>query len=379
MSPQAPAGSAATAREGRLRPALLTALASAVAVAVLVVAAHLLSGAQRPAAPEPPRVRAVAAVVMDQATGVVLYAKAPHRHLPTASLAKVMTALLVVERERDLDRYVVVPPAAASQQGAAIGLTAGDRITVRELLLGLMVKSASDCAVTLATAVAGDETRFAALMNARAAALGLTDTHFVNATGLTEPGLYSSARDLSVLGRSAMHYRRFRALARRVWALVTWPPHHRVFVVSHNRLNARYSWVDGIKTGRTGGTGCCLIASGRYAGRRLIVTTLREPNRDQEVRDALRLFAYGASQYAQRTLVRRGERVGGLKASDGEKIALVAADDLIRTVRKGAPVRHRLHTTAVAIRGAVSGTAGTVSYWSDGVLLGTVALRTASP
>lgn len=271
-----------------------------------------------------PFVRAWSAVVMDPATGVVLYAKAPDRRLPMASLTKIMTAMLVLERTRDLDAYVRVPVAAIGQPGARLGLSAGDRITVRQLLLGLMVRSATDCAVTLATAVAGDEQRFVRLMNRRAAHLGLENTHYVNSSGVNVPGHYSSARDLSELARVATRDPRFRSLARRVWATVTWPPAHEVRLHSHNKLNELYDWVDGVKTGATRGAGCCLVATGEYGARRLIVTTLRQPNRDQEVRDALKLFAYGASRYARSVHVREGRGVGELPLEDGGAASLAA-------------------------------------------------------
>ena len=244
----------------------------------------------------------------------------------------------MLERTPDLDQSVEVPATAIGQHGAGIGLRPGDQITYRALLLGLMVKSATDCAVTLATAVAGDEPSFVVLMNARAGELGLEDTHFVNCTGLNVPGHYSSARDLSELGRVAMRDPQFRALAKRVWARITWSPSRENFVVSRNRLNARYDWVDGIKTGSTEGTGACMVASGRYGGRRLIVTTLHEPNRDQEVKDALGLFAFGASRFSRSVVVRRGQRVGEVTLLSGGKAALVAEDDLSRVVRKGAHV-----------------------------------------
>jgi D-alanyl-D-alanine carboxypeptidase (penicillin-binding protein 5/6) len=284
---------------GRLRLAVLAAAAAVLVSVAALAAAPPPSAPRLPGGAAPPRVQAWSAVVMDRDTGEIVYAKAPGRHLPTASLTKIMTALLVLERTRNLDRYVTVPGAAVGQHGAGIGLMPGDRITVRQLLLGLMVRSATDCAITLATAIAGDEPRFALLMNRRAAGLGLTDTHFVNSTGLNVPGHYSSARDLSELGRVAMRDRRFRALVRRVWARVTWPPAHQTFIVSRNHLNARYEWVDGIKTGSTHGTGSCMVASGTYGGRRLIVTMLHEPNRGQEEKDALLLFAYGAARRAR--------------------------------------------------------------------------------
>jgi len=368
------------AQHARLRHAVFAALVASAAALVVLVA---LPTGTRPAAPQTapvlprPEVEALSAVVMDRASGVILYAKAPRRHLPIASLTKIMTAMLVLERAPDLEAYVEVPPEAVGLNGAGIGLRPGDRIKVRQLLLGLMVRSATDCALTLATAIAGDEASFVRLMNRRASRLGLENTHFVNCTGLNVPGHYSCARDLSQLGRVAMRDPRFRGLARRVWARVQWPPSHQAFVVSRNRLNARYDWVDGIKTGSTFGTGACMVASGKYGGRRLIVTTLHEPNRTVEVRDALRLFAYGASHFSRSVVVSRGQQVGEITVAGGT-VALVADGDLTRMVRRGATVKRRVRVPEEVDQptGAVVGYA---RFWADGVLLGAVPVRTAEP
>jgi serine-type D-Ala-D-Ala carboxypeptidase (penicillin-binding protein 5/6) len=381
MSPRtAPADLAGTSP--RLTGAVLASLVAALAaLATLLAVVALSPGAPSVApagqAPPMPDVSARSAVVMDRASGVILYAKAPRRHLPTASLTKIMTAMLVLERTPDLEAYVEVPADAVGQHGAGIGLHPGDRITVRQLLLGLMIRSATDCAVTLATQVAGDEPSFVKLMNRRAAQLGLRDTRFVNCTGLNVPGHYSCARDLSELGRVAMRDPRFRRLARRVWARVQWPPSHETFIVSRNRLNARYDWVDGIKTGSTSGTGACMVASGKYGGRRLIVTTLHEPNRTLEVRDALRLFAYGASQFARSAVVRRGERLGDISVAGGT-LPLVAAGDLTRLVRRGAEVRRHV-TVPGGLDAPTDAVIGYARFWADGVLLGAVPVRTAAP
>jgi len=281
----------------RRSPLLLTILVLLVAAVVATVLLVRGGGAPpRHDVTRSPSVQAWAAVVMDARTGAVLYAKAPDRHLPMASCTKIMTALLVLARVPDLDASAIVPQDAVGQPGARLGLHVGDRITIRNLLLGLMVRSATDCAITLAGYVANDEPKFALLMNARAATLGLRDTHYSNASGIKIANHYTSARDLAELGRVAMRDARFRDLARRVYATVTWPPDHSVRLHSHNILNETYAWVDGIKTGASESARCCLAASGTFKGRRLIVATLREPDRAQEMRDALKLFAFGAAQ-----------------------------------------------------------------------------------
>ena len=159
----------------------------------------------------------------------------------------------------------------------------------------MMVHSANDAAVTLAYAVAGDERRFTALMNRRARRLGLHDTHFKNAQGMPVPGLYMSARDLATLARYAMNDARFRSFVDITTATIRWPPDHAVTVYNHNQLLLQ-PWADGIKTGATKSSGMVLVGSGQPKSVPLILVTMHEPSRGQELKDALALFAWGSAR-----------------------------------------------------------------------------------
>lgn len=243
-----------------------------------------------------PVVSARAAAVIDRTTGAVLYNKKASLRLPPSSLTKVMTALLVIEHVRNLDSYARVPSEAVGRRGVLLGLHAGDRITIRNLLRGSLTKSASDCSITLAYYVAGSEEAFVALMNARAEELGLTQTQFANSTGVSKPGHYSSALDLARLARAAMSNARFRPFVAAWRARVRWPPDHDLLVLSRNWLVRYYSWGDGVKTGNTPAAGICMIASGSYESRPLIVVTLHEPSLAAEKADVLGLFRYGSQR-----------------------------------------------------------------------------------
>jgi D-alanyl-D-alanine carboxypeptidase (penicillin-binding protein 5/6) len=235
---------------------------------------------------------------MERDTGRVLWSKAPDRELPPASCTKIMTALLVLEHVTDLDAYATVPRIPLPQK-VGVDLRPGDRITVREALTALMVKSANDAALTLASYVAGNEEAFTKLMNARAAELGLTHTHFVNCRGTPRPGHYSSARDLATLGQVAMRDAVFRELVRTKTAVIRYPPDAAVPGENHNRL-LDYPWGDGIKTGATDVSGMVLVGSGKPGPVALIVVTMHEPTRDQEVKDAVALFEWGTAEYLRR-------------------------------------------------------------------------------
>jgi serine-type D-Ala-D-Ala carboxypeptidase (penicillin-binding protein 5/6) len=243
-----------------------------------------------------PTVRARSGILISRSTGDVLWSKSPGLRLPPASCTKIMTALLTLEHFKDLSHFLRAPASVASQQKVAIGLHPGDRITVRQALRGMLIKSANDATITLAVGVAGSERAFVKLMNRRAGQLGLTGTHFMNSRGKDQKGHYMCARDLATLGRYVWKkYAYFRRTVATKTAVVTWPPSHRVTVTSHNRL-LDYEWGDGIKTGATTKAGKVLVGSGTPSGVPLIVVTMREPTRDQEEADAVALLQWGAAQ-----------------------------------------------------------------------------------
>ena len=370
----------------RTRSLLLVAVVALCLVASSIVVLRSRKGEApktSPAGTELPDVKADGAILVEAQSGTILWSKAPDRRLPPASCTKIMTALIVLEHVDDLKSYAMVPTIPLPQT-VGIGLLPGDTITIEEALRALIVKSANDAALTLATYIAGDEPSFVRLMNARAQQLGLKRTQFENCRGTPRPGHFSTARDLAALGRFAMLDPRFRELAGTRAAVITWPPDHAVKVTSHNRL-LRYPWADGVKTGATTESGMVLVGSGRPGLVPLIVVTMHEPNRDQEERDAVGLLMWGSAHYARKTLVSAGDVVATARLAGGGRVALAAAAPLTAVVRTAAVVKVR---RAVPRRLALLPPTGTVigraGYWADGVRAGTVSLvaagmATASP
>jgi D-alanyl-D-alanine carboxypeptidase len=305
---------ASPARTRRRPPA--TAVPSLIAAALsLVVLAAALSACSGGSAPSPlptgttpPEVKAWSGILVERDSGRVLWSKDADRELPPASCTKIMTALLTLEHVKDLDTYATVPDIPLPQK-VGVDLVPGDRITIREALTALLVKSANDAAITLATHVAGTERKFAKLMNQRAAQLGLRHTHFLNSRGTPEDGHYSSARDLAELGRVAMRNATFRKLVRTKEAVIHYPPDAAVPVENHNRL-LDYPWGDGIKTGATDKSGKVLVGSGKPGPVALIVVTMHEPTREQEVKDAVALFTWGGAEYLRRSASSRASPSG---------------------------------------------------------------------
>jgi D-alanyl-D-alanine carboxypeptidase len=226
----------------------------------------------------PPR----AGLVFDLDSGEVLWRRDPTRVLSIASLTKIMTALIVVERTRPSEP-VRITQAALDYTGSGIGmLPKGRRVRAEALLNGLLIVSGNDAAIALAAHVAGSERRFVGLMNARAREWGLTCTRFASSHGL-EAGNRSCARDLAALTRLAMAKPRIRRVARRRQAILRFPiKGGKLYLYGHNPLmRLGYPGAIGLKTGYTEEAGRCFVGVVRRGGRRLAVVLLhsRDPGK----------------------------------------------------------------------------------------------------
>jgi serine-type D-Ala-D-Ala carboxypeptidase (penicillin-binding protein 5/6) len=226
----------------------------------------------------PPR----AGLVFDVRTGEVLWRRRPLLSVPMASLTKIMTALLVVDRTRP-NEPVRITPAALHYTGQAVGLLPrGKRVRLETLLNGLLIVSGNDAAIALAVYVSGSQRRFVRAMNRRARAWGLSCTHFASAHGL-ENGNRSCARDLAVMTRLAMSKRRIRRIVRRRQVAFHFPiKGGKLFLTGHNPLmRLGYRGTIGLKTGYTSAAGRCFVGVVRRDGRTLGVVLLgsRDPSR----------------------------------------------------------------------------------------------------
>ena len=243
-------------------------------------------------APAPPALKARAGIVIDMDTSQVLYQLNPHGRLPEASLTKVVTALVALDLMRQ-DQLITVP-ASINQlpwDSTRMGLKVGERLTVRELLYGLFLNSGNDAAITLSEA-ATSRAVFIDRMNAKASALGMTDTHFVNPIGLDDPAHYTSAADLARAATELQsRYPDVAAIAsvERITLPAT-AQHHAYALYNLNDLIRTYPGATGLKTGWTGHAGGCLIATATRSGQHLLVVLLGSPRVFQE---AATLLDYG--------------------------------------------------------------------------------------
>ncbi len=247
--------------------------------------------------PVPVTVKAAAAVLMDGNTGSFLFSRNPDEPRPPASITKILTALVILERGHLADT-VVVSPAAAGVGGFRLGLRQGQRISLGDLLAAVLIRSANDAAVAAAEHVGGNLAGFVAMMNAKARQIGMLQSHFANPHGLDEPGHYTTARDMALLTRVALEQPAFARLVRtREFTVTIWKPTRRGRLIAtgrlirtHNRLLGQVEGADGVKTGYTDAAGRCLVASASRADQRMIAVLLNDPRRWT---DAASLLEYG--------------------------------------------------------------------------------------
>lgn len=221
----------------------------------------------------------VASSYLVKVNGRTLWERHADRALPPASLTKIMTALLVLERG-GLDAVVTVSAAATRESGARLGLRPGDRMRVADLLAAALLGSANDAAHALAEHVGGSERGFVRRMNQRARALGMRHTRFANATGHDHPGHRSSARDLALLAETALRDRTFADLVATVRMDVRTAEGARAFALENkNEMVGPYPGAIGVKTGYTRKAGPCVVALAERDQTRVLLVMLNAPNR----------------------------------------------------------------------------------------------------
>lgn len=239
------------------------------------------------------------AILIDQDTGTVLYEKNADQRVHIASITKVMTLLLIFEAVRagkfTMDTLVPVSKHAASMGGSQVWLEPGEQFTLDEMLRAICVSSANDAAVAVAELVGGSEEAFVAMMNAKAAELGMTDTTFKNACGLDTEGHLSTARNVAIMSRTiltqypeVLHYSGIWTDSLR---------NGQTMLVNTNKLLRRYDGITGLKTGTTGGAGVCISASATRNGLNLIAVVLGSSSSAERFEAATKLLDYGFANY----------------------------------------------------------------------------------
>jgi D-alanyl-D-alanine carboxypeptidase (penicillin-binding protein 5/6) len=278
-------------------------------------------------------------VVEDGRTGDVLLAENPARQVPIASLTKLMTVLLTLERTQLTD-VVTVSPAAAEIGESTVNLRAGEQLSVRDLVEACLIQSANDAAWALADHVGrGSETRFVAMMNRRARQLGLADTHFVRPDGLDAAGHVSSARDVTTLARILMQKPVVRQIVAMRDATIAGGRHLHTW----NDLLGSYPGVVGVKTGHTTAAGWSEVAAVRGPGVTVYVTVIGSPSRSLRNGDLVELMNWGLSRFRVASVISAGHPYARAVIPFGRgELSLVAPRSLRRAILVGRPLVERV-------------------------------------
>jgi D-alanyl-D-alanine carboxypeptidase (penicillin-binding protein 5/6) len=289
----------------------------------IVLLASLLLPLSALAVPGPPDLDATAFAVLDFNSGTLLAARNADEHLAPASITKVMTVYVAFDQIKKgqlhlTDQVQVSEHAWKRGDESRMFLQVGTKVSVDDLLKGIIIQSGNDAAVALAEHIAGSESVFADLMNEYAQRLGLKDTHFMNPTGLSDPNHYTSAHDLVFLARALIR---------------DFPQQYKIFsqhdflfnnIKQGNRNLLLYedSSVDGIKTGFTDEAGYCLLASAVRDGHRLITAVLHTKSTRARARDSMQLLGYGFAFFESDALLGPGAPVMSVPTLKGDGTAL---------------------------------------------------------
>jgi D-alanyl-D-alanine carboxypeptidase (penicillin-binding protein 5/6) len=291
-----------------------------------------------PAAPEPPRVPARAWLLLDAGDRTRLAASLPDRSFAMASTTKLMTAYLAL-RKLPLRERLVAPPYSPIPGESLLGLEDGERISVRDLLYGLLLPSGNDAAETLAVGVAGSTSAFVREMNAAAGRLGLRQTSYSNPIGLDQPGNYSSPHDLATLTLALRRRALFRKIVDTPRATLHTGAHPRT-VVNRNDLVGEVLWINGVKTGYTPDAGYVLVGSGTRGGVTLLSVVMGAPSIGARDDDTLALLRYGFSLYHREQPIKPGQTLARARVENGRRgLELTATRALHATVRRDQRLR----------------------------------------
>lgn len=268
--------------------------------------------------PSPPLLSAKAYILIDADSGKIIAEKNSDVKLPPASLTKMMTLYVISNALHNsqihMDDKVRISREAWQTGGSRMFVKEGEEVPVQELLKGIIVASGNDACVAMAEHLGGSERGFADLMNQQAESLGMINSHFTGSTGLPDPNLYTTAKDLSILGRALVkdfpqYYH---------WYKQKWFAYNGIRQPNRNRLLWHDNSVDGIKTGHTNDAGFCLVSSAERGNMRLISVVLGEPNDTARADDSQRLLNYGFRFFETHPLYQATQTIATLPVYKGK-------------------------------------------------------------
>ena len=293
--------------------------------------------------PDAPTLDAKAWILVDADTGYVIAEQNADETLPPASLAKMMTTYIaskeIAENRLKADDLVLISDNAwelggAKTDGSTMFLSPRSKVPVIDLIRGVIIQSGNDAAISLAEHISGGETAFSDNMNFQAELMGMTNTYYMNATGLPAEGMVTTARDLTILAKAIIneHPEYYSIYSEKYFS------HNNINQPNRNRLLWRDSSIDGLKTGHTEEAGYCLVASSKRRGMRLISAVLGAKSDDSRARESQKLFSYGFRHFETKKIYSAGELIkenAALWYGEEDFLNLTVENDITLTYPKG--------------------------------------------
>ncbi|TCS76315.1 D-alanyl-D-alanine carboxypeptidase family protein [Effusibacillus lacus] len=332
-------------RGRNLKKSLLTCLAAGILTAANLIPAVPAAAAESRAEDKKQQVQiaknAVSAILMDAATGQILFEKNSHEKLPPASITKIMTMLLVMEALESgkvkLTDKIRTSERAASMGGSQVYLEPGEEMTLEDMMKAIALGSANDASVAVAEHLAGSEEEFVRLMNERAEQLGMKNTHFSNCNGLPVENHYTSAHDIAVMSRELLKHELILKWTSMYQDYLRKETEKPFWLVNTNKLVRFYQGVDGLKTGFTQESKYCLSATAKRGDFRVIAVVLGEPTSPTRNAEIAGMFDWAFANYFSEPIYKKGEIVQQAQVDKGSPgtIPLLAQDTIGILMKKG--------------------------------------------
>lgn len=280
------------------------------------------------------KIKAPAAILIDERTGEVLWEKNADERRSAASTTKMMTAILALERE-EMDDTITVGEEVAAAGPYGIKLSVGEQVALQDLLYALMLSSANDSALVIADHIGGDVGKFIDLMNTKATRLGAFNTHYANPHGLSDKTQYTTARDLATIARYGLKNDDFKTIvSTSKWKLNRSDPKKLTVVENRNKLLGLYPFATGIKTGYIGEAGYCLVSSAETDTISVIAVVLGSSSYKRLFNESQQVLDYGFSLYEKKKLITKGHKHEMVALKYGDELDLVAKDDVEANIRR---------------------------------------------
>lgn len=326
-------------------------------------------------------VDAKSAILIDYDSGEVLFEQNPDEKVQVASIVKLMTILLTFEEieagNLSLDEMLTTTENASSMGGSQVFIDPFVDYSVEDMLKSVIVASANDASVALAEKISGTEEAFVKKMNQRAKELGLNDTVYVNASGLPEPGQYSTARDVAKLTKEVLKIKDYFNYSTIWMDKLTHPSGRETEVVNTNKLIRYFKGCDGGKTGSTDEAGYCLTATAERGGMRLIAVVLGAKDATLRFNETSKLLTYGFANFENKQIISSGESLieAEILRSKVKTVPVYAAEDFYVVSRKGDGAQYAVTVEIdekICAPLASGEKVGTVSISKDGVVIKTI-------